>query len=294
MKTFLYLICILSSIITTNTNEVCNSNNTDQDSCLTKEEGFIHDWFSKNIPIWKKHLAQFANKENLNFLEIGTYEGKSALWLLENVLTHPTSRLTCIDPWVDYENDKGDNIFTRFSHNVKNHVEKTIIVRDYSSNALRKYEPVPTFDLIYIDGCPTAACAAEDIVLCFPLLKPGGLFIFNNYESGPKLAELERSKLAADSFIRIFTEKINVLHKDLQVIIEKIDESTNIKKKPKVEEKKDDSTNVKKKHKAEEKKDDSTNIKTKYKAQDKKDDSTNNETKYKQAKTRRNKRRGQN
>jgi predicted O-methyltransferase YrrM len=224
MKTFLYLLCILSSIIITNTKEVCNSNNTDQDSCLTKEEGFIHDWFSKNIPNWKKHLAQFANKENLNFLEIGTYEGKSALWLLENVLTHPTSRLTCIDPWVDYENDKGDNIFTRFSHNIKNHVEKTIIVRDYSSNALRKYEPVPTFDLIYVDGCHTALCAIEDMILSFPLLKPGGVFIFDDYGWRPHLAEHERPKLAADSFMKIFSTKINVLHKGYQVFIKKNDE----------------------------------------------------------------------
>ena len=204
---------------------ICDSKNTDYDYCTTKDEGFTKDWFSINIPNWKKHLDQFANKTDLHFLEIGTHEGRSALWLLENVLTHPTSRLTCIDPWNDIKNYYGINVFTRFSNNVKNYVDKINIVKDYSSNALRKYDAVPIFDFIYVDGCHTAPCTIEDMVLSFPLLKPGGLMIIDDYEWRAKEAEHKRPQLAVDTFIEIYTEKINVVHKGLQVIIEKIGNS---------------------------------------------------------------------
>ena len=215
MKILVYLLCILPCIFITNSKDLCDSQSPDYESCLTKKEGFTSDWFSHVIPIWKKHLAKFVDKPNLKFLEIGTYEGKSAIWLLENVLTHPTSNLTCIDPW------HLEIIFTRFSNNVKKYLEKTNIVRDYSSNVLRKYEPVPTFDFIYIDGCHLASCAIEDMILSFPLLKPGGVFIFDDYKWKPDRAEDETPKLAADSFMKIYAKKIDVLHKDYQVIIKK-------------------------------------------------------------------------
>jgi predicted O-methyltransferase YrrM len=215
MKILVYLLCILPSIIITNSQELCDSKNPDYDSCINKEEGFTTDWFTQNIPIWKEHLAQFVNKPNLKFLEIGSFEGRSAIWLLENVLTHPTSNLTCIDHWVR------EMIFRRFRNNIKKYLEKTNIVHDYSSNALRKYEPVPTFDFIYIDGGHSAPCVIEDMILSFPLLKPGGVFILDDYKWRTDLAEDERPELAVDSFIKIYTKKIDVLHKGYQIIIKK-------------------------------------------------------------------------
>ena len=224
MKIFEYLVCILPLIIITNAEEICDSNYPEYDSCLANAEGFSADWFKHNIPTWKKHLAKYVNKPNLKFLEIGTYEGKSALWLFENVLTHPTSNLTCIDPWNEWGNDKGETIFARFKNNLKKYLEKINIVRDYSYIALRKYEPVPTFDLIYIDGCHTAACAYIDIILSFPLLKPGGIVIFDDYWWEMSRPDHDRPQLAVDTFRKIFASKIDVLHIGYQVIVKKKEE----------------------------------------------------------------------
>jgi predicted O-methyltransferase YrrM len=221
MKILVYLVFTLPLIMTTYDGSLCNSKNPDYESCLAKEEGFTYDWFTYNIHIWKKHLAKFVNKPNLNFLEIGTHEGRSAIWLIENVLTHATSNITCIDPWIEWKNANGEIIFTRFSNNIKSYLEKINIVRDFSTNALRKYQPVPTFDVIYIDGCHTAPCAFEDIIMSFPLLKPGGVLIIDDYMWGIHLPLHERPQLAVDSFMKIFKTKIDVLHKDYQVIIKK-------------------------------------------------------------------------
>jgi len=227
MDILLYLVAILPFICSTlaNSPAECNSKTTHNEYCDTLDEGFTKQWHTYHIPLWKKHLNQFAHKTDLNYLEIGSYEGKSAIWLLENILTHPTSRLTCIDPWIDVINFSGENIFTRFSKNIQKYVDKINIVRNYSSNVLRKYDTVPIFDLIYVDGCHTALCALEDMVLSFPLLKPGGLMIIDDYKWNTHFPQHERPQLAVDTFIKIFTENINVLYKGWQVIIEKKDDS---------------------------------------------------------------------
>ena len=74
MKILVYLLCILPSIIITKIGQLCDSENPDYDSCINKEDGYTTDWFSNNIPLWTKHLAQFVNKPNLKFLEIGSWE----------------------------------------------------------------------------------------------------------------------------------------------------------------------------------------------------------------------------
>src|SRR5690349_6873094 len=56
-----------------------------------------YDCFSSRIPQWEIDLARLAGQPDLRFLEIGSFEGHSACWLLEHVLTHDTSTLTCVD-----------------------------------------------------------------------------------------------------------------------------------------------------------------------------------------------------
>ncbi|MGV6872980.1 class I SAM-dependent methyltransferase [Pseudochelatococcus sp. B33] len=60
------------------------------------EYQFAHDWFSGHIPQWERLLAEFAGQP-VRALEIGTHEGRSATWLLTNVLTHRRARLVCVD-----------------------------------------------------------------------------------------------------------------------------------------------------------------------------------------------------
>jgi hypothetical protein len=45
------------------------------------------DWFSQHIPNWKRWLARFQGRDGIRAVEIGTYEGRAACWLLDNVLT---------------------------------------------------------------------------------------------------------------------------------------------------------------------------------------------------------------
>ncbi|MDQ6917688.1 MAG: class I SAM-dependent methyltransferase [Pseudomonadota bacterium] len=58
---------------------------------------FSQDWFSQHIPIWSRLLQEFKAKAGLRVLEIGTFEGWSTCWLLENIVTGEGAHIDCID-----------------------------------------------------------------------------------------------------------------------------------------------------------------------------------------------------
>src|ERR1700710_2270733 len=66
---------------------------------LARESGYSYtsDYISKNLDNWTRLLEEYRGRPGVRMLEIGSYEGRSAVWFLENVLTHPTAGIVCID-----------------------------------------------------------------------------------------------------------------------------------------------------------------------------------------------------
>src|SRR5215212_4787789 len=56
------------------------------------------DWFSRNLPEWRELLLSL-NRKPCRLLEIGSYEGRSSFWMVDNLLSHRDSSLTCVDSW---------------------------------------------------------------------------------------------------------------------------------------------------------------------------------------------------
>ena len=183
---------------------------------------FTADWFSQNIPIWNQVLSQFKNQP-INVLEIGSYEGKSATWLLDNILTHPNAKLFCCDPFsgsVEH-NSQNMNIYDIFINNIKSHIPKVTICRGYSYDLLKStLLKNNRFDFIYIDGDHHPYSALEDAVLCFRILKYGGIMIFDDYE-WKGYSELHTPKFGVDGFILGYKNLIDIIHIGYQYIIRK-------------------------------------------------------------------------
>lgn len=141
---------------------------------------FTTDWFTWNIPIWEKALAPYKGRPGLRYLEVGTYEGGSLFWVLENVLTDPGSRATVMDVF------EGGDYFSRFQSNLrKSGAEARVtVLKGYSQVALRE-QPLAAYDIVYIDGSHSADDVLEDAVLAWRLLKPGGLLVFDDYPWRP-------------------------------------------------------------------------------------------------------------
>ncbi len=176
---------------------------------------FSADYVSSLAPTWEKHLGEFTAKSDVRMLEIGSFEGRSAIWFLENILTHPTSSITCVD------------IFSRgrgklFDHNIKvsGHSDKVFKLKGRSENILPSMKE-ESFDIVYIDGDHHASNVLMDAVSSWFLLKNGGVMIFDDYEWEPEKPPEERPQMAIDIFLRAFQRRLELLHKGYQVIIRK-------------------------------------------------------------------------
>lgn len=184
---------------------------------------FTNDWFSNNIPRWEKFLKPLAGMP-LKVLELGSYEGKSAIWLLENILTHQRARITCIDNFgSDVSNTE---IHKRFVENTKRFGKKIQLLKMNTRDALKTPKIIQQeFDIIYIDAGRHSKNVLEDAVLSFPLLKAGGIIIFDDYTTS-KLHDYTCPKKGIDTFLDIFSDELRVRHSSWQVVA--------IKKVPKV------------------------------------------------------------
>lgn len=185
---------------------------------------------------WTKWIGHFAGQP-VNFLEIGSYEGQSAIWFLRNLLTHPDSRLLCVDTWhagEDMPYVEGDRLLTTFLDNINPWKDHCGIMRGKSEDVLPKL-PLKHFDFVYIDASHTAKGVLLDSVLAWRLVKDGGIVIWDDYlwelpievyptpltEKQKKKAQLLRPKMGIDAFLACYEGEYEVIAKEWQVAVRK-------------------------------------------------------------------------
>jgi Methyltransferase domain len=182
---------------------------------------FTTDCFTTvgRIPLWENTFANLKGKHNINYLEIGVFEGESLLWMLENILTDPSSKASAVDIF-------DSAYYKTFLENLKTggFAKKVKVIKGYSQLKLREL-PLNSFDVIYIDGSHVAVDVLIDAVLSWDLLKAGGIMIFDDYEwqewLGDAVPSMSKPKIAIDAFIAVLQPRIEVLYKGWQVVIRK-------------------------------------------------------------------------
>jgi len=188
---------------------------------------FTFDWFSNNVPVWINLLGHLAGKPGVRFLEIGVYEGRSTIWLLENILAHETSSVDCVDhfipfsaPW--YPPGVSTNYEERFDQNIQLACgeKKVRKIKGFSQEILWKLPP-SSYDGIYVDGSHDAPDVLEDAVVSFKLLKPGGILIFDDYEWNAYSDPWRLPRIAVDAFLHVYRHRYDLLHKSYQVALRK-------------------------------------------------------------------------
>jgi predicted O-methyltransferase YrrM len=176
---------------------------------------FTTDWVTSHEMIWAQTLGKFINEPDLKAIEIGVFEGRSSIWFLSHILTHPSSTIVCIDPYYK----------PVFHTNIQPFVSQVRLIKEQAQIALRdKTFPLQSFDFIYLDGDHKARATLENAVLCFRLLRHGGILIFDDYlwKSSIGEDELLNPKIAIDCFLKIYQSQYRLLHKGKQIIIERI------------------------------------------------------------------------
>ncbi len=172
---------------------------------------FTQDFFSQHIPNWERWLAKFKGRR-IKALEIGSFEGRSACWLLQHILTNEYARLWCLDTWRGGGDlpEFDDALYARFRKNIAaipGAFGKVTICQGRSDKTLIHFlqHGGHTFDVIYIDGSHVAADVLTDAVLAWPQLAPGGILIFDDYQWQVDPNKKNQPGPAVDAFLNCFT-----------------------------------------------------------------------------------------
>ena len=181
---------------------------------------FSNNWFEAHKPSWKK-LLEYSQPKNI--LEIGSYEGQSAVFAVSTILDIQPElvNITCIDTWEggrEHVNDNMPSVEQRFDSNIE------ILSRKYgkrfnlkkikkdSFSALSELcasSSSQEFDFIYIDGSHDASDVLYDAVASFKLLKLNGLMCFDDFlwHAGDR-NPLHTPRQAIEAFISCYRDKV--------------------------------------------------------------------------------------
>jgi SAM-dependent methyltransferase len=174
---------------------------------------FSHNWFQNlTAKLWTEFLL--PRKAGIaRYLEVGVAEGQSLVWVLNNLLADkPDGHAVGIDPFLDsrnwhegegashkamainnvsvalgelptgqeeYDGGRCDAIYwlpaQRPTVNLLVEPSQSCLM----SPAITDQKP---FDLAYVDGNHDGQNALLDIVLCYELLRDGGILVIDDYE----------------------------------------------------------------------------------------------------------------
>lgn len=193
--------------------------------------------------MWDKLIPQVDPSK---ILEIGSYEGASACYLIDMLSPRGRVEMHCIDTWEGGIEHKSGGAFEsdmtsvekRFLHNTRlsiSRAQNEVVLmqhRGRSDDELARLVAEGRrgyFDFIYVDGSHQAPDVLSDAILSFVLLRKNGVIAFDDYLWQERLSygadPLRCPKLVIDAFTNIFFRKIRIISAPLQQLyVQKIDD----------------------------------------------------------------------
>lgn len=200
---------------------------------------FTNNWFSLTaLKNWQSLIPQVKPQK---VLEIGSYEGASASYLIGTNHWCEKMELFCVDTWeggVEHQEASVDmvSVEARFDHNIaqaqllggkSSTVTKCKGTSDIELAKLLADGHAGTFDFVYVDGSHQAPDVMLDALLAFKLCKVGGCIAFDDYLWAEDLPQgrdpIRCPKIAIDAFTNIYFRKVRLLSAPLgQVYVTKV------------------------------------------------------------------------
>ena len=191
---------------------------------------FTKDWFQWAPPVWQQLIPHMPERKT--FLEIGSFEGRSTVWTVENML-EDGGDIVCIDTWEGSEEhtpEDMEGVEERFDKNIallRNKFPQRNVLKEKNTSlkilGLHAYEQHYKFDFIYIDGSHVAKDVMTDACMSWPLLKRNGFMVFDDYLWRPQgFDSMQRPKIAVDTFVNLFEDELALVMVNYQLIVKKI------------------------------------------------------------------------
>lgn len=179
---------------------------------------YTQDWFSYHEAHWLRHFGQLAGLPGLQGVEVGSYEGRSACWIANHLLTGDGSRLVCVEPFGQYDAQEQN-----FDHNIRvaGCASKILKLRGRSQQVLPLL-PEESFDFVYVDGSHLILDVLQDAAMSWRLLRPNGIIVFDDYEHTlfPDSFGMSAGP-AIRAFLSLLSGEYELLFEDWQVALRK-------------------------------------------------------------------------
>jgi predicted O-methyltransferase YrrM len=202
---------------------------------------FTTNWFEGTRATWDRFIPQI---NPARILEIGSYEGASACYLIDKIGSQRDMEIHCVDTWEGGVEHQSGGVYranmgqverrflnnTRIASAAASHAVELIVHKGCSDVELSKLLASGKkgfFDFIYIDGSHQAPDVLCDALLSFKLLRRNGVLAFDDYlwrENTDQASDpLHCPKPAIDAFTHIFFHKTRILKAPIhQLYVQKI------------------------------------------------------------------------
>lgn len=199
---------------------------------------FSQYWFDEVICAVWDGLTHPLHGKKLRVLEIGSFEGASTTWILDNLMSHPESRLTSIDTFEGgmehREADKADkynvsSLESRFRANVAkcDHVGKLQVMKARSDDALLELRrQCAKFDFVYIDGSHVAIDVLHDAVMTWPILNVYGIMVFDDLTWKGYVKDVYNPRIAIRSFVSCVAQEVEAKRQESQMWVTRVPNHT--------------------------------------------------------------------
>jgi predicted O-methyltransferase YrrM len=185
---------------------------------------FTTDWTTNNTESWLRTLLPYIGKRDVLALEVGTWEGRSTAWFLEHIVTGENARLFTVDRDHSRFAENREILLSAYpGHLVAEESESKAWLLEHAYGGT-------LFDFIYLDAPKDAGDLLAQAVLCWEVLKPGGILIFDDYlwpGDGPNpFPNAPRHysnppRLGIDAFLNTHYLRHDRLHQGWQIIVRK-------------------------------------------------------------------------
>jgi hypothetical protein len=141
------------------------------------------DWFSHNIPRWLDvfRKAKISENDRFQILEIGSWEGQSACFLLNYF---PNSTVHAVDTWAGGDEHDGlqsvPSAEKRFDENTASYSERVTKYKGTSDHFFQSVSQDSFYRIVYIDGSHRAEDVFNDASSGFSRLEVGGIMILDD------------------------------------------------------------------------------------------------------------------
>jgi predicted O-methyltransferase YrrM len=186
------------------------------------------DWLGGHVSPWFVILEQVRN-ERLSVLEVGAFEGRSVITFLRFL---PQSTVMAVDlfPFADIEARFDRNVLEFGSRVTKRRGPAAAVLEELAQGDTEAWSETRAFhapsnperfDIIYLDAAKTRQDAFIHSTLAWPLLKMGGLIIWDDYRWRPERPDDQRPHNGIKLFCQAFAGCYSDVHAGYQLVVQK-------------------------------------------------------------------------